>query len=78
MRLYILCLLIGILTACATTVPTIEEGWVPLDEWNHRIVHSNPLASFAESIAGSRIVGGNTTVLTYCTSYRHYTRCSSY
>ena len=64
------------LTACATTVPTIEEGWVPLAEWNWRVSHTNPIATFAEFIQGARIDTG--TVRTYCYSSRRYTRCSSY
>lgn len=65
-----------LLGGCATTVPSVEEGWVPLDEWNRRVRHTNPIGTFAESIAGARTDSG--TVRTYCYSSRRYTRCSSY
>ena len=73
-----LCLVLALLTltACATTVPTVEEGWVPLAEWNRRVSHTNPIATFAESIQGARTDSG--TVRTYCHSSKRYTRCSSY
>lgn len=71
---FVLCALL--LSGCATTVPTVEEGWVPLAEWNHRVSHTNPIANFAESIQGNRTDSG--TVRTYCYSSRRYTRCSSY
>lgn len=76
MQRLILILALLTLTACATTVPTIEEGWVPLAEWNRRVGHTNPIASFAESIQGARTYTG--TVRTTCYSSHRYTRCSSY
>lgn len=78
MNSLVLSLVLALLTlsACATTVPTVEEGWVPLAEWNRRVAHTNPLASFAESVQGARI--GSGTVRTYCHSYKRYTRCASY
>jgi hypothetical protein len=74
-RLLLMCALLT-LTACATTVPTIEEGWVPLAEWNHRVNNTNPIAAFAESVQGGRST--RDTVRTTCYSSRRYTRCSSY
>jgi hypothetical protein len=74
-RLFLICALLT-LTACATTVPTIEEGWVPLAEWNYRVNNTNPIASFAESIQGARTYAG--TVRTTCYHGKRYTRCTSY
>lgn len=36
---FVLCALL--LSGCATTVPTVEEGWVPLGEWNRRVKASH-------------------------------------
>lgn len=74
LSVFVLCTIL--FSGCATTVPTVEEGWVPLAEWNHRVSHTNPLANFAESIQGNRT--DSRTVRTYCYSSRRYTRCSSY
>lgn len=75
--LRLICVLVLLtLGACATTVPTVEEGWVPLAEWQHRVSHTNPIANFAESIQGNRTDSG--TVRTYCYSSRRSTSCTSY
>jgi hypothetical protein len=76
MRLILLLCVLITVTACATTVPTIEEGWVPLAEWNHRVSHTNPIATFAESIQGARTDAG--TVRTTCYHGKRSTRCISY
>lgn len=71
---FLLCALL--FSGCATTVPTVEEGWVPLAEWQHRVSHTNPLANVAEAIQGNRTP--RTMVRTSCYSSRRYTRCTSY
>lgn len=80
---FILCALL--LDGCATTVPTVEEGWVPLDEWNRRIVHApthRTNAAVAEQLqnpwTSAQAYTPSKSVRTYCHSYRRYTRCSSY
>jgi len=76
MQRFILILALLTLTACATTAPTIEEGWVPLAEWNHRVNNTNPIATFAETIQGRRTT--RDTVRTTCYHGKRYTRCTSY
>lgn len=74
--LYTFVLCAFLLSGCATTVPTVEEGWVPLAEWNHRVTHTNPVGTFVESLYGGRT--DSTTVRTYCYSSRRSTSCTSY
>lgn len=70
-----------LLSGCATTVPTVEEGWIPLDEWNHRIVHAptpRQDATVAEYFKNAGPRPALPRVYTSCYSFRRYTRCSSY
>lgn len=72
---FLLCALL--LSGCATTVPTVEEGWVPLAEWNHRVTHTNPVDNFMQSVFPGPSTP-RTMVRTYCYSSRRYTSCTSY
>lgn len=79
-----LLLIVALLTfgACArATMPTVEEGWVPLDEWNSRIVAAptpRSDAAVAEYFQNAGLGSRSTTVRTYCHSHKRVTHCSSY
>ena len=75
--LYTLLLCAFLFSGCATTVPSVEEGWIPLDEWNHRVTHTNPVANVMQSVFPGPSTP-RTMVRTSCYSSRRYTSCTSY
>ena len=77
-RLY-LCILLALLSlsACARpTVPSVEEGWVPIDEWNRR-VQASDRRIYGHAWANTT-APGPASVRTTCYHGKRYTRCTTY
>ena len=80
----LLACLVALLGGCVrATVPTVEEGWVPLEEWNQRIVaaptprQDATVAQYLKTY-GSGSDEHRVRVHTHCYHSRRYTSCSSH